>query len=254
MDGHATPYIGLVAMSPKIEQFKDMARQARQDLFDQAHPIGRLSLVQCAMLGGDTLVTISLAGSLFFSISPDAADRKVLLYLLFTLAPFAIVSPLLGPLIDRSRGARRAMVVSSAVGRAVLCPLMATHIHSLLLFPLAFLVLVCSKLYLVTKGALVPEMAALTGPDATAEQAGYATLNARLTLLGTIAGFVVSVPGVILYKLGGSVAVLVFATIVFVVAAVAGARLPVLSGRKAERLWADEEARVREYGQAGAAA
>ena len=97
------------------------------------------------MLGGDTLVTISLAGSLFFSISPDAADHKVLLYLLFTLAPFAIVSPLLGPLIDRSRGARRAMVVSSAVGRAVLCPLMAMHIHSLLLFPLAFLVLVCSE-------------------------------------------------------------------------------------------------------------
>ena len=239
-------------MSPKIEQFKDMARQARQDLFDQSHPIGRLSLVQCAMLGGDTLVTISLAGSLFFSISPEAADHKVLLYLLFMLAPFAIVSPLLGPLIDRNRGARRAMVVSSAVGRAVLCPLMALHIHSLLLFPLAFLVLVCSKLYLVTKGALVPEMAALTGPDAAGEQAGYATLNARLTLLGTIAGFVVSVPGVILYKLGGSVAVLVFATIVFVVAAVAGARLPVLSGRKAARLWADDESRVREYGQAGA--
>ena len=73
-----------------------------------------------------------------------------------------------------------------------------------------------------------------------------------MTLLGTIAGFVVSVPGVILYKLGGSVAVLLFATIVFVVAAVAGARLPVLSGRKAARLWADDESRVREYGQAGA--
>ena len=240
-------------MSPKIEQFKDMARQARSDLFDQSHPIGRLSLVQCAMLGGDTLVTISLAGSLFFSISPEAADHKVLLYLLFTLAPFAIVSPLLGPLIDRSRGARRAMVVSSAVGRAVLCPLMAMHIHSLLLFPLAFLVLVCSKLYLVTKGALVPEMAALSGPDEAGEQAGYATLNARLTLLGTLAGFVVSVPGIILYKLGGSVAVLVFATIVFVVAALAGARLPVLSGRTAARLWAAQESRVSEFGQAGAA-
>ena len=52
--------------------------------------------------------------------------------------------------------------MSSAVGQAVLCPLMAMHIHSLLLFPLAFLVLVFQKLYLVTKGALVPEMAALT--------------------------------------------------------------------------------------------
>jgi MFS family permease len=253
MDDHGTPYIGLVVMSPKVEQFKDMAKQARKDLFDQTNPIGRLSLVQCAMLGGDTLVTISLAGSLFFSISPDAADHKVLLYLLFTLLPFAIVSPLLGPLIDRSRGARRAMVVSSAIGRAVLCPLMAMHIHSLLLFPLAFLVLVCSKLYLVTKGALVPEMAALSAPDEKGEQAGYATLNARLTLLGTLAGFVVSVPAVILYKIGSSPAVLVLATIVFVAAAVAGARLPVLSGGKGERLWTDEATKVREYGQAGEA-
>ena len=122
-------------MSFKIEQFKDMARQARQDLFDQSHPIGRLSLLQCAMLGGGTVVTISLAGSLFFSISPDAADHKILLYLLFTLAPFAIVSPLLGPLIDRSRGARRAMVVFAAVGQAIICPFMARDVHSLLLFP-----------------------------------------------------------------------------------------------------------------------
>ncbi len=251
MDGHGTPYIGLVAKAPRIEQFKDMARQAQQDLFDQSNPIGRLSLVQSAMLGGDTLVTISLAGSLFFSISPDAADHKVLLYLLFTLAPFAIVSPLLGPLIDRSRGARRAMVVSSAIGRAVLCPLMAMHIHGLLLFPLAFLVLVCSKLYLVTKGALVPEMAALSGPDEAGEPAGYASVNARLTLIGTLAGFVVSVPAVILYKLGGSPAVLVLATIVFVGAAVAGARLPVLSGRRADSLWTDDATRVREYGRPG---
>src|SRR5580698_1136597 len=129
-----------------------MARQAQKDLFDQTHPVGRLSLVQCAMLSGDTLVTISLAGSLFFSISPHAATHQVLLYLLFTLAPFAVVSPLLGPLIDRSRGARRAMVVFSAVGRAVICPFMALNVHSLLLFPFAFLVLVLSKLYLVTRG------------------------------------------------------------------------------------------------------
>ncbi len=202
------------------------------------------------MLGGDTLVTISLAGSLFFSISPDAADHEVLLYLLFTIAPFAIVSPFLGPLIDRSRGARRLMVVSSGVGRAVLCPLMATHIHSLLLFPLAFLVLVCSKLYLVTKGALVPEMSALQGADESGEQAGYATLNARLTLLGTVSGFIVSVPGVILYKLGGSAAVLIFATLVFIAAAVAGSRLPVLKGGRGEQMWTDKTSEVREFGQA----
>jgi MFS-type transporter involved in bile tolerance (Atg22 family) len=241
-------------MSARVEQFKDMARQARRDLFDQSHPIGRLSLLQCAMLGGGTLVTISLAGSLFFSISPDEADHKVLLYLLFTLAPFAIVSPLLGPLIDKSRGARRAMCMTSAVGQAVLCPLMAMHIHGLLLFPLAFLVLVFQKLYLVTKGALVPEMAALSAPDEeTGEQAGYAPLNARLTLLGTLAGFAVSAPGAILYAIAKSEGVLILATIVFVGAAVAAARLPVISGRRAERLWTDQETRAREYGSEGEA-
>jgi MFS family permease len=219
-------------MAPKIEQFRDMARQARTDLFDQSSPIGRLSLVQVCMLAGDTLVTISLAGSLFFSISPTEAKSKVFYYLLFTLAPFAIVSPLLGPLIDKSRGARRAMVVISAVGRAIVCPFMAANIHSLLLFPLAFIVLVFSKLYLVTKGALVPEVAAMSAPDESGEQAGYAALNARLTLLGTIMGFVVAVPGALIYKIGGSQTLLVVTAFVFIGAAVAGARLPVFTKRR----------------------
>jgi MFS family permease len=233
MDGHGTPYIDGVPRSPKIEQFRDMARQARDDLFDQSTPIGRLSLVQVAMLAGDTLVTLSLAGSLFFSISPTEAKSKVFYYLLFTLAPFAIVSPLLGPLIDRSRGARRAMVMFSAIGRAVICPIMALHVHSLLLFPLAFLVLVLSKLYLVTRGALVPEVAVMSGPDESGEQTQYATLNARLTLLGTVAGFVVAVPGGAIWKLGGSSALLWVDAFVFAGAAVAGFRLPTFTRSRA---------------------
>ena len=220
-------------IGPKIEQFRDLARQAFRDLFDQANPIGRLSLVQIFMLAGDTLVTVSLAGSLFFSISPNEAKSKVLFYLLFTLAPFAIVSPLLGPLIDRSRGARRAMVVVSALGRAAICPFMARDIHSLLLFPEAFLVLVLSKLYLVTRGALVPEMAALGGPDASGQQAEYATLNARLTLLGTLSGFAFSIPGVLILKLGGAASLLVVNAFVFLGAALAGYRLPVMRRRRA---------------------
>jgi MFS-type transporter involved in bile tolerance (Atg22 family) len=234
MDGHGTPYIDGVPRAPKIEQFRDMARQARDDLFDQSTPIGRLSLVQVAMLAGDTLVTLSLAGSLFFSISPTEAKSKVFYYLLFTLAPFAIVSPLLGPLIDRSRGARRAMVIFSATGRAVLCPIMALHVHSLLLFPLAFLVLVLSKLYLVTRGALVPEVAVMTGPNEAGEQTQYATLNARLTLLGTVAGFVAAIPGGIIWKIGGSSALLWFDAFVFVGAAVAGFRLPTFTRSRSD--------------------
>jgi hypothetical protein len=247
-----------------VDQFRALARQALSDLFDQRQPFGRLALVQVLMLAGDTLVTISLADSLFFSISPHEAKSKVLLYLLLTLAPFAVVSPLLGPLIDRSKGARRATAVSAAVGRAVLCPFMAADIHSLLLFPEAFLVLVLSKLYLVTRGALVPEMMALTGtpgpgpathpmagPEpgdaeltlpgspmgsaspaspnggAQASTPGYAALNARLTLLGTLAGFAAAIPGVPILKLAHAPGVLIFDTFIFVAAAAAAFRLPV---------------------------
>jgi hypothetical protein len=148
------------------DQFRRLVRSAVDDLFDQRSPFGRLALTHVLMTAGDTMFAVSLAGSLFFSISPTAAKDKVLLYLLLTMGPFAVVAPALGPLIDRSRGARRAMVVTSALGRAVLCPFVARDIHSLLLFPEAFVMLVLSKVYLVTKGALVPEMAALEMSDA----------------------------------------------------------------------------------------
>jgi hypothetical protein len=202
------------------------------------------------MIAGDTLVTISLAGSLFFSISPTEAKSKVLLYLLLTIAPFAIVSPFLGPLIDRSRNARRAMVIFSALGRAALCPFMARDIHSLALFPEAFLVLVLSKVYLVTRGALVPEIATAEeehGMHDRSHQAadayltedspygrpqhGLAGWNAQLTLLGTLAGFIASVPGIILLKIFGAPGVLIFTSVVFAAGAVAAFRLKLPKGR-----------------------
>src|SRR5487761_1669438 len=154
------------------DQFRRLVRSAVHDLFDQRSPFGRFALTHVLMTAGDTMFAVSLAGSLFFSISPTAAKDKVLLYLLLTMAPFAVVAPALGPLIDRSRGARRAMVVVSALGRAALCPLLARDFHSLLLFPEAFAMLVLSKVYLVTKGALVPEMAALEMPGTGPAPAG----------------------------------------------------------------------------------
>jgi hypothetical protein len=161
-----------VGVRERSDQFRRLARSAIADLFDQRRPFGRLALTHVLMTAGDTLFAVSLAGSLFFSISPTAAKDKVLLYLLLTMGPFAVVAPALGPLIDRSRGARRGMVVASALGRAALCPFLARDIHSLLLFPEAFAMLVLSKVYLVTKGALVPEMAALGMLDERSEPGG----------------------------------------------------------------------------------
>jgi len=50
-----------------------------QELFDQTTAFGRLALVHVVMMAGDTLVTVSLAGSLFFSVSPTEAKGRVLL-------------------------------------------------------------------------------------------------------------------------------------------------------------------------------
>ncbi|MGZ8734023.1 MAG: MFS transporter, partial [Acidimicrobiia bacterium] len=69
-------------------------------------PFGRLAAAHAVSMIGDACVTVALAGTLFFNISPGAARPKVLLYLLLTVAPFALVAPVIGPLLDRSRGGR----------------------------------------------------------------------------------------------------------------------------------------------------
>jgi hypothetical protein len=156
-----------------------------------------------------------------------------------TIAPFAVVSPVLGPLIDRSANGRRILVAISAGVRALLCWLMAEHLNSLWLFPLAFLLLVSSKLYVVTRGALVPEMArtdqfrehaehvgdAGWPNELAGEEKGFAGFNAQLTLLGTLVGLVAGSIGAGILKGIGAPSVLYVAAFVYVGATVASARL-----------------------------
>ncbi len=217
--------------------FVPLVQTALRDLFDQDTAFGRLALVHVVMMAGDTLVTISLAGSLFFSVSPDAAKSKVLLYLFLTIAPFAVVSPLLGPLIDRAAGGRRVLVALAAGVRVVVCALMSRYLGSLWLFPMAFLVLVSSKLYGVTRGTLVPEMArrdemgsrhvSSSGwpRDERGDRGGFAGYNAQLTLLGTISGLLAGSLGAGILKTVGAGAVLIVASAVFAGATVLSARL-----------------------------
>ncbi|MHB8681966.1 MAG: MFS transporter, partial [Acidimicrobiales bacterium] len=210
-----------------------MARDALAGLLDQRTPFGRLALVHVLMTAGDTLLTVSLAGSLFFSISPEAAKGKVILYLVLTMAPFAVVAPMLGPVIDRSRGARRAMVVTSALCRAVMCLFMAGALKSLLLFPEAFTMLVLSKVYLVTKGSLVPQLASkAAGDQGQVDDDELATANARLGLLASLAGFAASAPAIAVLKLLGGPWVLRLDVVVFAAATVAGLRLPIRRARR----------------------
>ena len=53
-----------------------------------------LHAISCA---GDTLITIGLAGTIFFNVPLGEARSKVALYLLITMVPFALLAPVVGP-------------------------------------------------------------------------------------------------------------------------------------------------------------
>ncbi|HVW31252.1 MAG TPA: MFS transporter, partial [Acidimicrobiia bacterium] len=124
--------------------------QSREALPGQS-PFARLAVTHALAIGADTLVAVALAGSIFFSASLAAARPKVLLYLGVTMVPFAVVAPVMGPALDRTKGGRRLMVAVFALGRAVLCVFMANHLNSLLFYPAAFGTLALSKGYQVAK-------------------------------------------------------------------------------------------------------
>ena len=167
----------------------------------------RLALTHAAVMGGDAMVTVALAGSLFFSISPDQAKGRVALSLLLTMAPFAVVAPLLGPAIDRSRGGRRLMLIASAAGRCVAALYMATVVDRLLLFPAALVLLILSKAHAVAKGSLVPATV-----DSSAD---LVRANGGLAMVAAIVGLAAAVPAAGTLRLLGAPWVLRLAALVY---------------------------------------
>ena len=162
----------------------------------------------------DAMVAASLAGSLFFTLPAGDARTPVLRYLVITMLPFAVLSPAIGPLIDRMKGGHRLMVIASAIGRALASYLMATEVRSesLVFFFYALCLLVFQKAYQVGRSALVPTVVA--GPAELVEA------NSKLALLSGISGFVGVIPAGILLKLGGPEWSLGLAMVVYLVAAV----------------------------------
>ncbi|CAN5629073.1 hypothetical protein BH18ACT1_BH18ACT1_15080 [soil metagenome] len=181
-------------------------------------PLLHLARTQALVSAGDTLVALALAGSLFFSISPDAARTQVAQYLALTMAPFAVVAPLLGPWMDRARGGRRSMVLLSTLVRAIVCVLMVDDLDGLLLFPEALAILVLGKGHTVARASLVPGL--VEDEDRLVEA------NARLVLVLGVAGFVAALPGLAVLRLLGPEWVLVLAAVAFAAAGVAALRIP----------------------------
>ncbi len=182
-----------------------------------ATPFGRLAAVHWLSAAGDAFVPIALAGSLFFSISLTAARTRVELALVLTLAPFAVVAPFLGPIIDRIRGGRRTMVLISALGRAVAVYFMAKYVHSLLLFPWALVALIGSKTYTVAKASLVPAVV-----DRPEQLVGA---NSKLALGSAVLGTLAAGPAIAILKVFSAATVLRVDILIYAALAVMTLRL-----------------------------
>jgi len=166
---------------------------------------------------GDALVAVGLAGTLFFSVPVGEARPRVALYLLITMAPFALLAPLIGPMLDRFQHGRRYALAATMLGRAFLALIMVGSLDNLGLYPAAFGVLVLSKAYSVARSSSVPR---LLPPDVTLVAA-----NSRLSLAGIICAGVAAPIGVGLGLIGPEWP-LAAATIVFLVGMVLALRLP----------------------------
>ena len=150
----------------------------------------RLAITHALMMAGDAAMVVALADSLFFSIDPDAARERVLLFLVLGFAPFLVLAPLIGPALDRIAGGRRAAILAVATCRVGLCLLMVAVIDNLALFPVVFASLVLQKTYVVCKSALVPSV--------VRSERDLVEANSKLGLISGMVGFAAVIPATIL--------------------------------------------------------
>ena len=180
--------------------------------------LARLVELNAVHSAGDAALTLSLVGTIF-SIPTGEARGQVALFLLLTMAPFTVMAPLIGPLLDRFRHGRRWAIGTTLATRAFLCWVLADAVAttSVWLFPAALGALVASRAYNVTRASAVPRVL----PDGFS----LVSANSRQSLAG-VAGMV----------FGGAVAVaagtfgpdwsLRMAFVIYVVGTVLAIRLP----------------------------
>ncbi|MED7949625.1 MFS transporter [Streptomyces sp. BE20] len=145
---------------------------------------------------GDMLITVALASTIFFSVPTGEARGRVGLYLLITMAPFALLAPVIGPLLDRLPHGRRAAMAMSMLARAVLAWTMAGVVTGggLALYPEALGVLVASKAYGVVRSVVVPRL--------LPSRLSLVKANSRVTLAGLLATMVAAGVGGLLHLIG----------------------------------------------------
>ncbi|MFG3267760.1 MULTISPECIES: MFS transporter [Streptomyces] len=143
--------------------------------------LGKLIELHAVNGAGDVMITIALASTVFFSVPTDEARGRVALYLAITMAPFTLLAPVIGPLLDKLPHGRRAAMAGAMAARALLALVLSGAVvtGSIELYPAALGVLVASKAYGVVRSAVVPR---LLPPRFSLVKA-----NSRVTLGGLLA-------------------------------------------------------------------
>jgi len=145
--------------------------------------LGTLIEMTATSGAADAFVTVALAGTIFFSTSVDQARGKVVLFLIITMAPFAVLAPFIGPALDRIQQGRRFVLAGTMLTRGLLCYAMSANVRdSVTLLPAAFGILVLQKAGGVVKASVTPR---LLPPGLS-----LVTANARAGLISIIASTV----------------------------------------------------------------
>ncbi|MFE0457405.1 MFS transporter [Streptomyces sp. NPDC058914] len=143
--------------------------------------LGKLIELHGVNGAGDVMITVALASTVFFSVPTDEARGRVALYLAITMAPFTVLAPVIGPLLDKLPHGRRAAMAGAMLARALLALVLSGAVvtGSIEMYPAALGVLVASKAYGVVRSAVVPR---LLPPRFSLVKA-----NSRVTLGGLLA-------------------------------------------------------------------
>ena len=182
---------------------------------------GLATLIETTAVSGaaDAFVTIALAGTIFFSSSVDQARGRVVLFLIITMAPFAVLAPFIGPALDRIQQGRRFVLAGTMLARGLLCYAMSANVaNSVTLLPAAFGILVLQKAGGVVKASVTPR---LLPAEITLVKA-----NARSGLISLAASTVAAVLAAGVQFAGGAAWTLRIGTLIYLAAMVLALRLP----------------------------
>jgi MFS family permease len=169
--------------------------------------------------GADAFVTVALAGTIFFSTSVDQARGRVVLFLIITMAPFAVLAPFIGPALDRIQQGRRFVLAGTMLTRGLLCYAMSANVaNSVTLLPAAFGILVLQKAGGVVKASVTPRL--------LPAEITLVTANARSGLISLAASTVAAVLAAGVQFAGGAAWTLRVGTLIYLAAMVLALRLP----------------------------